>query len=43
MLHRIIIVPAIPKTATGKVQRRHVKDALVKQVMESEAKIKAKL
>ncbi|KAJ1311410.1 hypothetical protein OPQ81_009900 [Rhizoctonia solani] len=29
---RIIITDAIPKTATGKVQRRHVRDAFIKSV-----------
>ena len=29
---KIIIAKAIPKTATGKIQRRHVRDAFVKQV-----------
>ncbi|GJJ12436.1 hypothetical protein Clacol_006678 [Clathrus columnatus] len=40
---RVIITPAIPKTATGKVQRRQVRDAFVKQVKESGTKVKAKL
>ncbi|CAE6469926.1 unnamed protein product [Rhizoctonia solani] len=35
---RIIITDAIPKTATGKVQRRHVRDALMKSV-ETKAKL----
>lgn len=35
---RIIITDAIPKTATGKVQRRHVRDAFVKMV-EAKAKL----
>jgi len=29
---RIVIAKTIPKTATGKMQRRHVRDAFVKQV-----------
>ena len=29
---RIVITKTIPKTATGKIQRRHVRDAFVKQV-----------
>lgn len=37
---RIVVTQQIPKTATGKVQRRHVKDALVKVAQE---KTKAKL
>ncbi|KAG9104566.1 hypothetical protein FRC06_001346 [Ceratobasidium sp. 370] len=35
---RILITDAIPKTATGKVQRRHVRDAFMKTV-ESRAKL----
>ncbi|CCO26915.1 hypothetical protein BN14_00947 [Rhizoctonia solani AG-1 IB] len=35
---RIIITDAIPKTATGKVQRRHVRDAFMKSV-EAKAKL----
>jgi acyl-CoA synthetase (AMP-forming)/AMP-acid ligase II len=35
---RIVITDAIPKTATGKVQRRHVRDAFMKMV-ESKAKL----
>ena len=29
---KIVVTNAIPKTATGKIQRRHVRDAFVKQV-----------
>lgn len=29
---KIVIAKTIPKTATGKIQRRHVRDAFVKQV-----------
>lgn len=35
---RILINDAIPKTATGKVQRRHVRDAFMK-VVEGKAKL----
>ncbi|CEL57746.1 hypothetical protein RSOLAG1IB_02490 [Rhizoctonia solani AG-1 IB] len=35
---RIVITDAIPKTATGKVQRRHVRDAFMKSV-EAKAKL----
>ena len=28
---KVVITKAIPKTATGKIQRRHVRDAFVKQ------------
>ncbi|KAH7344966.1 putative PCS60-AMP-binding protein, peroxisomal [Rhizoctonia solani] len=35
---RIVITDAIPKTATGKVQRRHVRDAFMKSV-ETKAKL----
>jgi oxalate---CoA ligase len=40
---RIVVTDAIPKTATGKIQRRHVKEAFVKRVKEQEQKLKAKL
>ncbi|KIJ54974.1 hypothetical protein M422DRAFT_42153 [Sphaerobolus stellatus SS14] len=41
---KIVITDAIPKTATGKIQRRHVKEAFVKRAKEQEAKKeKAKL
>ncbi|EJD42971.1 hypothetical protein AURDEDRAFT_185760 [Auricularia subglabra TFB-10046 SS5] len=37
---RIIFTKTIPKTATGKIQRRHVRDAFVAQVKEQPAKAK---
>ncbi|KZV86512.1 acetyl-CoA synthetase-like protein [Exidia glandulosa HHB12029] len=37
---RIIFTPAIPKTATGKIQRRHVKEAFVVQVKQQETRAK---
>lgn len=40
---RIVIADNIPKTPTGKVQRRHVKDAFVKRVREVKDRLKAKL
>ncbi|KAF8509125.1 putative fatty acid transporter FAT2 [Hysterangium stoloniferum] len=40
---RIVITESIPKTATGKVQRRHVKEAFVKRVREVDSRLKAKL
>ncbi|KAF8588110.1 acetyl-CoA synthetase-like protein [Ramaria rubella] len=40
---RIVVTDTIPKTATGKIQRRHVKEAFVKRVREQETKLRARL
>ncbi|KAH7098879.1 putative fatty acid transporter FAT2 [Auriculariales sp. MPI-PUGE-AT-0066] len=40
---RIVFTKAIPKTATGKIQRRHVRDAFVAQVKAAGQPTKAKL
>ena len=41
-LGRIVFAKAIPKTATGKIQRRHIREAFVAQVKASQP-VKAKL
>lgn len=42
MLGRIVVTESIPKTATGKIQRRHVRDAMLERE-EGKNKVKAKL